>query len=549
MVASPEMQPGEVATACAAPAAGARFGDLARRLPLILAIGSLWWKLIDHLRIEWALNPQYAYGWAVPFLTLFLIWERWRVLPSMAGEGRRTSEGQRGCPSRRVIGVFFLLALSYSLTRFIQEANPDWRLVSWALVTIVVATTFLAGSVLLQAPPTLARWTMLPVTFVLVAVPWPTPIETPLIQALTRANASISIELLQLIGVPAIQHGNVIEVGTGVVGIDEACSGIRSFQAALMFALFFAFFRRMALWRGLVLCVTGFGFSFVFNVIRTTLLTWVASRQGVAAMAKWHDAAAASILLTCLLAVWLMAECIRGGSAKQELAASIGRRTSAFLPIDRALWVVSMCALCWVLLVEGLVAGWYSWHEQHLSPPAEWAVLFPRANPGFRERPFSEKTRRFLRFDEGSSAEWEEADGTRWQGIFLRWDAGRIAAFLARSHTPEVCLTASGHKVVSQSEPRSIEVKGLSLPFRCYEVETDLGPLRVYYFLREDHAPSLGPDLATTLLTYQNRFEAVLAGRRNLGQRSLELAVLGIDDAVQADQVMARQLENLLVTK
>ena len=44
-------------------------------LPVVF-LGFLWTILINHLRIEWTLNPQYGYGWAVPFLCLYLIWQR-----------------------------------------------------------------------------------------------------------------------------------------------------------------------------------------------------------------------------------------------------------------------------------------------------------------------------------------------------------------------------------------------------------------------------------------------------------------------------------------
>ena len=54
------------------------------------------------------------------------------------------------------------------------------------------------------------------------------------------------VEVLGWTGIPAIQHGNLIEVGTGTVGVSEACSGIRSFQTSLMISLFFGEFYRMA---------------------------------------------------------------------------------------------------------------------------------------------------------------------------------------------------------------------------------------------------------------------------------------------------------------
>src|ERR1700682_4436779 len=34
----------------------------------------LWFEVINQLKSEWSLNPQYAYGWSVPFLALYLIW-------------------------------------------------------------------------------------------------------------------------------------------------------------------------------------------------------------------------------------------------------------------------------------------------------------------------------------------------------------------------------------------------------------------------------------------------------------------------------------------
>src|ERR1035441_9670028 len=45
-------------------------------LLLVVFLGFLWAHLVNHLRIEWTVNPQYGYGWAVPWLCLYLVWER-----------------------------------------------------------------------------------------------------------------------------------------------------------------------------------------------------------------------------------------------------------------------------------------------------------------------------------------------------------------------------------------------------------------------------------------------------------------------------------------
>src|SRR5439155_487491 len=68
---------------------------------------------------------------------------------------------------------------------------------------------------------------------------WPSWLEVLVTQSLMGWNVSTTMEVLSFAGIPAIQHGSLIEISTGVVGVDEACSGIRSLQATLMISLFF----------------------------------------------------------------------------------------------------------------------------------------------------------------------------------------------------------------------------------------------------------------------------------------------------------------------
>ena len=192
---------------------------------------------------------------------------------------------------------------------FIEEANPEWRLVSWALAIEVVGLTLLAVYFVLGG-----QWLKrlaFSITYFLVAVPWPTILETPVIVggkvakcADARADAGVTVELLGWLGVPALPHGNVIEVATGEVGIDEACSGIRSFQATLMISLFLGEFYRLNFPRRIILILGGFLMSFGFNLARMSVLVWVAAHYGVNAIAQWHDPTGVTILIACFFSLW-----------------------------------------------------------------------------------------------------------------------------------------------------------------------------------------------------------------------------------------------------
>ena len=179
-------------------------------LPLGLALGFLWGVLINHLRVEWTLNPQYGYGWAVPFLCLYLVWQQ---IQKPAGTIQFDS---------RITSILYLLitlcAFLYAPTRLVEEANPGWRLISWGLALEVVGLTWL--TIYLVGGADWWRKLAFPVGYFLVAIPWPSSIESSLIQGLTRLDAQTTVEVLGWSGVPALQHGNVIEVATGVVGIE-----------------------------------------------------------------------------------------------------------------------------------------------------------------------------------------------------------------------------------------------------------------------------------------------------------------------------------------
>jgi len=502
----------------------------------------LWGVLISDLHVEWSVNSQYGYGWAVPFLCLYLLWQRFS---QPRGEVR--SEVSSHPPSSVFHLLVALAALLYVPTRLIQEANPGWRLTSWALALEVITIT------LCWLRFTVPSWRTLlfPICFFLVAVPWPTPVEAPLIQGFTRVDATATCEFLGLLGVPAMPHGNVIEVATGTVGIDEACSGIRSFQATLMISLFLGEFYRLSLGRRVALCLSGFGLSLVFNLARMSLLVWVAAHEGVSAIAKWHDPAGVTILLGCFFGLWGIGAWLGRSSTKSAAPDAVA--TPSSLAILKPVVSVAVPAVLagWLVLSESAIETWYRVHEARLPLATPWTLQLPTNNPTCRAFPLAARTREILRFDENRSATWQDGN-TAWQAVFLRWNPGRTALHLAQNHTPEVCMTAAGHTLTVVAAQQWFVLGDtnssgpqLKLPFAIYEVQDGAQPYYVFYCLWDDRASTQG--FTTMDLDYGNRITPVLAGLRNPGQRSLEVAVIGPDNAAAAEEALRRMLNRQLV--
>ena len=111
-----------------------------------------------------------------------------------------------------------------------------------------------------------------PIAFFLIAVPWPTGIEQPLIQGLMPTVATIATETLSLFGIPAEVQGNLIHINGGVVGVNEACSGVRSLQTSVMIGLLFGELNRLNLVRRIGLIVAAVFIAFVANCGRAFFL-------------------------------------------------------------------------------------------------------------------------------------------------------------------------------------------------------------------------------------------------------------------------------------
>ena len=504
---------------------------------VLLPLAYLWFRLINNLRLEWMTNPQYGYGLLVPFLCVGLLIRRWHAVRSTGPPDHETT-GQQD--NKSVVSgqwsVVFLLAFLYLPTRLIEAATPEWRPIQWLLGIEAIGLTLCAIR--------LGRgrgWLMqlaFPICFFFVAIPWPTLIEQPIIQNLTRASAAIVIEVLGWVGVPAMAHGNVIEVSTGMVGIDEACSGIRSFQSSLMISLFLGEFYRLSHWRRWLLIPAGFVFSMALNVCRMSLLTLVAAKKGVAAISQYHDPAGITIAILCTLALWGLAFLLRSP-----------KPISPFPPFNsqlstKKLLRLALVLIAWLVVVEVGVQIWYRSRESHLKPGPTWTLNFPQDNPTLKDLPMDATTRNLLRFDEAKQAAWSEPDGTQWEGFYFSWLPGRVAGYLAKRHTPEICLAATGLRLLSGPKLTMMNVHGVELPIRSYVFQTEGGVIQVFHCRWE---AGVGSDAYVNHESARyNLIRAIWAGRGNKGQKVLEFIILGMDDPEQAKQALARQLEKLI---
>jgi exosortase len=538
----------------------------------LLPLLGFWLVLIYNLGAQWSVYEQYSYGWAVPILCLYLLWRN-AEMPKSGNAESKKQKAESPTPSSlpafqrfnvsafQIVGLF-LLCLLYAPTRFFHEANPIWRFTSLLWTLEVIGLTLLLLQATHPASPTANHASRLtfPICFFLVAVPWPSGIETFVIQSLMRLNSATTVELLGLFGVPALQHGNVIEVGSGMVGIDEACSGIRSLQATLMISLFLGEMYALSAWRRTFCVFAGFALAFAFNIGRTFLLARVAAAKGVGAVASWHDPAGVTILVTCFLSLWLVARALRAvESGKQKVeeggpgSVVSGQWSEVGGPVVRSpvvpLSAVSWSLLAWLLVVESGTELWYQSHERATAANLQWSVQHPAQNPSYEEVEIPSNIRGQFLADESTHARWKDGSGNSWQLYYFRWLPAhslekRVAIQLAKTHGPEKCLPAAGMTLRAYLGIITVPVAGIQLALQQYVFSAEGTTLHVFYAIYED--PSGTTELANRRKDFPSRVAAALSGSRNYGQRFLEVALIGCERPEDARAALRSELDKII---
>ncbi len=529
-----------------------------------LVLGGLLCLAVRQLHVEWAVNPQYSYGWGVPGLVLYLFWKRWQDRPP-------TQPAPPGkCFGRVVLG---LLAVLFPI-RLVQEANPDWRLMSWLLALV---TTALALSTLRYAGgrPWLKHF-LVPIVFLLTAVPWPMQMEHGLIQSLMRGVAAVTTEGMNLLGIAATRHGNLIELANGTVGVNEACSGIRSIQTILMGAILIGELHRLPTVRRGLLIVLGLGGAVLMNLLRTCLLTWICAWRGIDAQVAWHDPAGyltlgLSLALVGALGLWFKRIPSADRAAVnpdtpshkpiEEPRPSIPQSSSIHQPTNpatpflhpRPLSPKLVFALVgWLIIIEAGTEAWYRSHELMAPDGLGWTVVWPRRDPGFQAGQLPARVRVILRCDEGESVSWRRPDGSEWTMFFLQWRAGRMASALAHGHTPDVCLPANGFKSLGRLGLTTVRVEDLELPFNTYLFEGHGRRYYVFFCLMDEGGAMTSAQAAKAAQSYLSeldrarRFRAVWDGVRHRGQQVLEIAMVGYASPSQAQAALQSALPELI---
>ncbi len=281
-------------------------------LPSLLA--TAW--LVYNASWFWTHNPDLNFGWLVVILAGFLVTEAVPQLPA---------------PRRRwTIPSVFLAGVGVVLLGLFQMYQAAFGTMAASIMGLAIAVMCLVtANVLYVFGPRGIGTLGAAFYFLLIALPMPSFLQSLIVSNLQNFVAAVDVEVLKVLGYPASRDGSLVNLSSGQVGVDEACSGFRSLQSSVMAAVFLGFlqFRQWG-WRGLLLLLSIL-LAVLGNLARTFYLCRQGAIHGADSVKGVHDAAGWSgLVFTAIgvsLAAWLITRLQRGVELRrQSLAASAG---------------------------------------------------------------------------------------------------------------------------------------------------------------------------------------------------------------------------------
>ncbi|MFM9916339.1 MAG: VPLPA-CTERM-specific exosortase XrtD [Rhizobacter sp.] len=254
---------------------------------------------------NWEQVEEYSYGYFIPVISAFLIWQRSDVL--------RSSELRGSWSGLLLLGLGLMLGLigEFSAIRLFGQYG-----FIVALFGLSVGFIGWRGT----------RMIAMPLAILFFMIPLPQFVLRELSQQLQLLSSQIGVGLIRLFDISVFLEGNVIDLGSYKLQVVEACSGLRYLFPLMVLGFLAAYFFQGAWWKRAVIVFSTIPLTIVINSLRIGLIGVTVEHWGPAmAEGLLHDFEGWFMFMLCIvLLIAEMAVLARIGGKPTSLRAVFG---------------------------------------------------------------------------------------------------------------------------------------------------------------------------------------------------------------------------------
>lgn len=476
--------------------------------PIILIIGFLWIysPILTNLFSELATNEDYSFGLLIPFVSGYIVYLKWPQLHS--GPWRPSWLGLIFL----ALGLFLTLLGQLTVSVFIQR---------FSFLVALVGLIFVFGG--------WSRFKQLGFPFLLLAlmIPGPVAIMKQLTIPLQLTSSSLAASFLQVLGIPAVRQGSVIDLGMRQLQVVQACSGLRYILSLMALGIIYCYFYQRCLWKAALLIIFLIPAAIVANALRLTAIgIFPALQEGFL-----HQFSGWLIFLLCFafmgLLNWLL-KLLKGQST--QMLNNLGPPGTAMKNLVPDKRISHTCYVLSAITLIFLFAH-FDWtlSKVYSKPLLQDLDSFPLQLGDWQGR--SSKIADDLFKATGAEAYFNAEYVDPQKHLVSLWIAyyGRHSQGVDLAHNPKICMVGSGWRIIDSK----IQYIADGVPVNALKMaKANLRILVYYWHLQQGR-----------WVVNMNTFK-VFMGFNGLVQRRTDWALFRLITPVQSDLKTATQLLN-----
>jgi len=380
---------------------------------------------------RWYGQEEYGHGFLIPILSAWLLWARRDALAQSIG---------------RPSWLGLVIVLAAVLLHLIGGLSAMFLFSQLAFIGALI------GVVLAFGGYSLLRVTVLPIAFLVFAIPLPYFLETILTWRLQIVSSELGAAFIRLFDIPVYLEGNVIDLGNYKIQVIEACSGLRYLYPLLSLGFLAAYFFHAPMWQRILVFLSTIPITILMNSVRIGAVGLLVNRWGTGmAEGMLHLFEGWVIFLACagllVAEIYLLARFVQGQSLFRAFGMPEVSARPALRSADAVRTTVPMFASLAVLLLGAAAAMTLTGRHEQVPERTRFAHFPSKLGPWNGQLTALEpETERALGVDDYIQSNYATASGALVNFYVAYYASQRNGV---SPHSPIVCLPGGGWQIVA----------------------------------------------------------------------------------------------------
>ena len=239
----------------------------------------------------WDAKEEYGHGYIIPFITMFLIWQKSDKLETMVFKG----------------SWFGLVLVLLGLILFYMgELSSIYTVIQYAFVIV------LFGIILSVMGKKAFKVIIVPLIILFFMIPLPNFFLNNLSSQLQLISSEIGVAVIRMFDISVFLEGNVIDLGVYKLQVVEACSGLNYLFPLMTLAFISAYFFSGAFWKKAIIFLSSIPITILLNSFRIGVIGVTVEYWGPEmADGFLHDFEGWIVFMACIgvliIEMWLLA--------------------------------------------------------------------------------------------------------------------------------------------------------------------------------------------------------------------------------------------------